>query len=212
MRWLSSFGSKSGGVLCASPRSQSKTHSSLALRALLSQLEEEQKYTILDLGAADGANVDFFSQICCTLYIENLYQTVTSLRLQGPDDGFQYEELFRQLLPFKKLFQFDIVLAWDLLNYLSRLEFQYLMQHLDRYCRSGTLLFALVSTRKEIPERPMHFKILGVDQVIYESEPVALRPAPRFKESELEVLMPKFHAYKCFLLRNGMKEYLFIRE
>ena len=212
MRWLSAFGSKSGGELYSPPRSQSTTHSSLALHALLSQLEEDQKYTILDLGAAEGANVEFFSQIRCTLYIEDLYQAVTSLRLMGPNDSLQYEELFRKLLPFKQGFQFDIVLAWDLLNYLSRLEFQYMMEHLDRYCRPGTLLFALVSTRKEIPDRPMHFKILGVDQLSYGSEPAALTPAPRFKETELEVLMPKFHAYKCFLLRNGMKEYLFIRE
>ncbi len=39
-----------------------------------------------------------------------------------------------------------------------------------------------------------------------------LRPAPRYTEIDLKQLMPGFRVYSSYLLRNGMKEYLFVCE
>ncbi|MGB6000943.1 MAG: hypothetical protein WBI00_10710, partial [Thermoanaerobaculia bacterium] len=47
---------------------------SLALKYLLGHLDETRWSKILDLGPAVGANVEFFTQYSCKLFIADLFQ------------------------------------------------------------------------------------------------------------------------------------------
>lgn len=187
-------------------------NTSLALNVLYYQLRYEKKYNILDLGPALGANVDFFSQFSCKIYIEDLYQTLGSFDFFSPEDGFSYQAVFEYLLPYTSNTRFDIIMGWDIFNYLERDEFESLIRYIGNFCHKGTLLFALISTRKHIPEKPTTFRILDQERLLYQTGSSVLRLCPRYQQTDLNHLMPNFRVCNSFLLRNGFKEYLFVYE
>ena len=190
----------------------SEAHVSLALNSLYHQLSPGRKYNILDLGPALGANVDFFSQFPTKIYIEDLHRTLTSFDFFSPEDGFTYQTVFNYLLPYSSNTRFDIIMAWDILNYLEREEYRHLIGHLIHFCHTSTLLFALISTSKHIPEKPTTFRIVDQEHLLYETNSGILRDCPQYEQTDLNALMPGFRVCNSFLLRNGFKEYLFIYE
>ncbi|MEJ2076980.1 MAG: hypothetical protein P8020_12560 [Acidobacteriota bacterium] len=191
---------------------ESSVQKSLALNTLFHQIKEGQKYTILDLGPPVGGNVEFFSQYSCKLYIEDLFETITSFDFLSPEDGFSYDKVFSYLLPYQKSCRFDFILAWDVLNYLDREAFRSLMIHLGRFSRKGTLMFSLISTNRHMPEVPHRFKILDNENLSYVSQSSVLRDCPRYESTELAHMMPGFRVANSFFLRNGYREYLFLYE
>ena len=64
--------------------------------------------------------------------------------------------------------RFDVIFAWDLLNYLQRKELAHFATHLRRYCNPGARLFALMSILKTMPTQPFRFKIQDEQTLVYE--------------------------------------------
>jgi len=211
-QWFSALSLKSKEEPIEDSPLESEASVSLALNVLYDRLRHQRKYHILDLGPALGENVDFFSQFSCKVYIEDFYQTLTSFDFFSPEDKFSYKEVFEYLLPYRKNTRFDIILSWDIFNYLERDEFQALIRHLNHFCHKGTLLFALISTSKYIPDKPMTFKILDQERLLYQTNSTVLRQCPSYQQTDLNHLMPDFRVCNSFLLRNGFKEYLFVRQ
>lgn len=188
-----------------------KVHHSMALGLLTHQLQKDRKYHILDLGTAVGQNIEFFSQFTCKIYIEELYTTLNSFDYFSPEDGSGYEAVFEYLLPYRKNTRFDVILAWDLFNYLEREELRHLLRHLRRFFHAETLLFALISTLKHMPEEPIRFRIVDHQTLVYEFSSTVLKPCPRYQHTDLTRVMPGFRVCNSFHLRNGFREYLFLR-
>jgi len=194
------------------PVPQIQEHRSLVLGLLFHQFQQGKKYRILDLGPAVSRNVDFFGQYSCTLYIEDLYNTLASFDYLSPEDGFSYEAIFSYLFPYYRTTQFDFILAWDLLNYLEKEESTHLVRHLCRYAHHGTLLFSLFSTKNHIPEVPYRFEIADKQTLVYRSNSSVMRPSPRYEQRDLDRIMNRFKICNSFLLTNGYREYLFSLE
>ncbi len=219
MSWFSSRRSDTGkqqGKQQRDERPASDTepqvHRSLGLAALLSHFRPDRKLQVLDLGAAIGSNVEFFSQYGCKIYIEDLYAALAA-RTPGNSDGEEAgPQFFTEFLPLGEDTRIDVVLAWDTLNYLSRKELGHLVRHLRPFCAPEALVFALVSILKQIPAQPMRFRIRDTETLVYEPRTAALRPAPRFAPAEMNDLFKGFRVDRSFLLRHGIQEYLFQRE
>ncbi len=210
-QWFSALGLKSKEEPIEDSPPEPEASVSLALKVLYDQLRHQRKYHILDLGPALGANVDFFSQFSCKVYIEDFYRTLTSFDYLS-EDKLSYQAVFEYLLPYQKNTRFDIILGWDLFNYLERDELQSLILHLGNFCHKGTLLFALISTSKHVPEKPTTFQIVNHDRLLYQTNSTVLRQCPRYQQNDLNQLIPNFRVCNSFLLRNGFKEYLFSCE
>lgn len=187
-------------------------HPSLALNALFHRLRAGRKYNVLDLGPACGTNVEFFSRFSGKIYIEDLHRTLGSFDFLSPEDGLSYESVFRYLLPYQKSTRFDLIFAWDLFNYLDRREFLFLMRHLGRFCGEDAMIFALISTNKSIPEQPPRYRIIDQETLSCRRKHGILRTCPRYEEGDLLHMMPSFRVCQSFLMRNGVKEYVFLRE
>jgi hypothetical protein len=192
------------------PQSELQTQPSLALSTLFRQLRKDRKYHILELGPAVTENIDFLSRLSCRIRVEDLFYTLGSFDYLSQSGKIDYEAVFQYLLPYEKSTRFDIILAWDLFNYLERNEFQFLMCHLSRYCHPGTVLFAMIATAKHIPDKPGRYKIVDENNIICLSRSAVLRPCPRYYDTDFRQLMPTFRVYNSYLLRNGLKEYLFV--
>jgi hypothetical protein len=184
-------------------------HRSLGLAALFESMRRRgQGLRILDLGSAVGSNVEFLSQLGCKLHIEDLFASRTAAvgeEILGP-------EFFEQLLAQPDDVKFDVVLAWDLFNYLQRKELAHLATVLRKRCRPGALLLALVSIHKQVPAQPIRFRIQSENELLYEHRTSLERPGPRYAPAELNSLLKGFRVDRSFLLRHGVQEYLFVRE
>ncbi len=210
MKW---FGSRPAKDTESKPENESSIQPTLALAVLFRQLRADRKYHILDFGSASGTNVEFLSRYPCRLTVEDLHQTLASFDFfAGRESPCDYQKVFQYLLPYPETTRFDIVLAWDVFNYLEREVLRHLMQHLIRFCHAGTVLHATVSTARHIPDKPGQYRILDEANLLYLNDSSVLRPAPRYTEIDLKQLLAGFKVYSSYLLRNGMKEYLFVSE
>ncbi|HXK59349.1 MAG TPA: hypothetical protein PLP42_05575 [Acidobacteriota bacterium] len=209
MRWFRRFSGPSDEAETVAS-SQTEIRPSLALSTLFRQLRRDRKYHILELGPPVGQNIEFLGRYPCRIRVEDLYRTLSSFDYVSGSDSVDFEAVFQYLLPFEKDTRFDILMAWDIFNYLEREEFLYLMRHLSRFCHTGSVLYALIATGKHIPDRPAIYRILDENNVECEITTTVLRACPRYHDVDLRQLMPSFRVYNSYLLRNGMKEYLFV--
>jgi hypothetical protein len=184
-------------------------HRSLAFAALCEEMRR-RKLQVLDLGSAVGSNVEFLSQFGCKLFIEDLYSALSS-RPPGEGDvagpGF-----FAEFLSIPPETRFDVVLAWDLFDYLQRKELATFAEQLRSFTHRGALIFALISYHKTIPAQPYRFRIHDEQHLIYERRTAAERPSPRLAPAEVTNLLKGFRVDRSFLLKHGIQEYLLVRE
>lgn len=189
-----------------------QVHRSLALAALFEQIKSARKLQVLDLGPAVGSNVEFLSQFGCKLYIEDLYAALAARGPGGADGEEAGPHFFAEFLPLPEGTRFDVVLAWDTVNYLTRRELRHLVRHLRPACPPGAYVLVLVSILKQIPAQPYRFRIQDEQHLVYEPRTTAHRPSPRFAPAEMNDAFRGFRVDRSFLLRHGIQEYLFVRE
>ena len=212
MAWL--FGKRSKPKqepLPAARAAEPEVQRSPALSSLLGDIRGE-RVEILDLGTPLGANVEFLAPLGCKLYIEDLYTALSNRQPRGAEGESAGPEFFAEFLPLPAEVRFDAIFAWDLFNYLKREELAQFAAHLDRYCRPGTRIFAVVSILKQMPAQPLRFRFHDEGSLIYERRTAGERPSPRLATAELPELLKGFRVDRTFLLRNGYQEHLLVRE
>ena len=180
-------------------------HKSLAFRQLLAELSGGEKKRVLDLGRAIGGNVSFFSQFSCKLFIADIHQSLPNLA----DGKAPLAEALAEVLPGEEAAPVDLILAWDLFNYLELPQIEVLTEALAPISGKKTLLFSMISTLKEIPHKPLDYEVRDSQTLAYSADLRLKIPCPRYKEPILERTMPSFSVETSFLLRNGIQEYLF---
>lgn len=190
---------------------EAEIHSSVGFNIAYNQIRGQRKLSVLDLGSAYASNLKFLSQCVRFLHIEieDLYDTLSSFDFFDPREPRSYDAVYRYLFPYEEETRFDLILGWDLFNYLEELELAGLIKHLDRFCYPGTLLFSMISTNRYIPERPIRFRIVDSERLRYEYLSSLLRPSPQYHRADLNRMMPHFQLFSSFRLRNGFKEYVF---
>lgn len=155
-----------------------------------------------------GRNVQYLGRFAPKIHIADLYNTLKNLQSRRSPDRSRFERILEKDLPKPGGRPIDLILAWDLLNYLERAQLTQLGQYLGRLCRRESLLFALIANQKQISSTPTRFLIIDADTLRYETSSKGIRTAPQYKEPDLDRLMPAFEVETSFLLRNGMQEYV----
>lgn len=192
------------------PRPEPVVQSSLGLDALCQRLEGTTTWDILELGPARGANVEFWSRFSGSIYVADLY---SCLPVPDPaDDPESPGPDWEHLLELPKRRQFDVILAWDLLNYLELPWVASLVRYLSSFCRSGTVMFSLIFDLRQMPEEPTAYRIVDEEHLRYEYRSPEMRPCPRHQPRALTAVMRQFQTANSFRLRNGVIEYLFVYE
>jgi SAM-dependent methyltransferase len=210
MSWFSSRSKEQTGRV--QTVAEPDVHRSLALAALFEGIRGRNKVNVLDLGSAVGSNVEFLSQYGCKLFIEDLYAALSSRTSVGEEGDLAGPDFFSEFLSLPEDTRFDVILSWDLFNYLHRKELVAFSEQLRRYSHKGTLLLSLVSYHKTIPAQPYRFRIKDEQHLIYERRTGADRPSPRLAPAEVTGLLKGFRVDRSFLLKHGIQEYLLVRE
>ena len=192
------------------PEVQPPLYRSPSLKALVSHLTGAGARNILDLGTAIGTNVEFFSRFSCRLQIVDLPGALASKELQSVLKA-DPAAAFRRVLPSAND-PFDVVLAWDVFNYLTREQFGAVTAELGRLCRPSALMLAFISTAREMAASPSVFKIVDGETLLAQPQTGAVRPSPRFPPAEVERLAAGFAVVQAVRMRHGIQEYLLQRR
>lgn len=179
-----------------------------AFASLVEKLEgkPEHKYHILDLSAASGNHIEYFSRFRCRYHIGDVLQTLPNLAAPEEDEPALD---FIRILPLNMTEKLDLVLAWDGLNYLDKELLPQFSQHLIHQCNPGAWLHAFVFTRGNMAAEPVRFEILSAGTMRRQIVADGSVAAPCYPQRVLEKLMPGFRAVQSRLLKNGLQEYLF---
>ena len=183
---------------------------------IFQHMTEARKYHILDLGPPVQENVTLFSGQNIRHYIDDLQSSLdvfseTLIDVDASDISshcFGAKE-FAQFLPYSADTRFDVILLWDLPNYLNEQSIEALVSHLGQYCRRGALLYFLVYIHKEMPIRPSRMHFQNLEQVVYYPRLPIEECSPRYTPKHLEKMMSGFTIYRLYLLGNGLQEHVF---
>jgi hypothetical protein len=165
---------------------------------------------VLDLGPPLAANIQFLSALSCRVRIADLHRSlsVESVESRSPE---RMGALLERLLPLAPGERFDAVLAWDVFDYLRLDQATALMSRLAPACRAEAPVLVLASTGREIPAKPLRYRILDPENLACEGSREPSRASPRYTQPDLARMMPGFSVRRSVLLRRGLQEYLFIR-
>lgn len=178
---------------------------------LIDGMGKKNNWVILDLGPARSANLELLSRFRCKLFFEDAHELIESFTGDLAADEVTLKNWLDQWTAGAGGESIDVMLAWDIFNYLPPRLCQIFIDHLTPMLTPGAFLYLLVYSQKEMPALPMQFKALAVDKMEYQPLTHATRPSPRFNQVELMKRLREFSVVKSVLLRNGMQEYLLKR-
>lgn len=189
-----------------------EVHPSPGFEALSQWVRTVSAPRILDLGDAVGPNLNYFAERSGRLHVVALYSALQG-HPAGPErlDALS-AQAFADLLPVTGEGSFDVILIWDLFNYLTRPQIRALGQQLTRLSHPGTRALAMISNRAQVPAAPVPFKIVDERTLLYPMSAPQKRTNPRWPPGEVQQAMKGFIVDRSFLLRHGIQEFLFIRD
>jgi hypothetical protein len=177
--------------------------------------EDDRRHVVLDLGRARAGTVDLFGQYRCRLDVVDLPAQLSELPDVEAEDGPEAVERWLDgLLPPARGETVDLVLCWNLLNYLPGAVVEALGHRLAKRVSPKARLHALIEYQAtRMPARPVSIAPIGLELLAdAPDDQSATISAPRFSPKELEKRLPGFSSEKTMLLGNGMQEYLYRRS
>jgi len=186
-------------------------HSSLGLQALCERLHAVATCDIMELGPVRNGNIEFWSRFSPSIFIADLRSSLPLPAISSEDSEF-VEPDWDSLLGLPSSRKYDVILAWDLLNYLELPVLSSLIRHLTAFCRPGTILFTLIFDQKQMPDPITVYHVADESHLRYECPGSQMRSCLRHQPRALAGVMTGFKTCNSFRLKNGVVEYLFEYE
>jgi len=226
-------GSSRGTEAATPPDAQRLTRRSSGLAELSRLWDSETPLCVLDLGSTSPANIGFFTERGHKIYSEDLLVASTEPSLVTKDEEGKIVLDSRQFLADNLLYpaaHFDVVLCWNLPDYLDESLVRPVMGRLWSVLKPGGMLLAFFHTKDAGPDSPcFRFHIIGKDML--ETQRIVLRREARrgptgaihtainegfrlqrvFNNRHIETLFRDFASIKFFLARDNMREVLVVR-
>jgi hypothetical protein len=174
-------------------------------------LHPTERYVVLDLGAASTATLALLGRSRCRVEILDLAHFGDIDRLNAAKPGAALAEVADSMLPNPQPEDaIDLVLLWDLPNYLSLNALSALMKAIGQRARPGALAHALIFySGRDMCEHPGRLVPTADGELMDYNETSATIAAPRYSPEDLGKSMGGFVHDRARLLSNGMQEFLF---
>lgn len=191
--------------------SAATAHRSPSLQSLLASLPPGSRHVVLDLGPPLAGNIKFLSALGCRVRIADMQRSLGAEPIESRKPEAM-AALIERLMPLAPDEQFDALLAWDVFDYLRPDQVSALMARLTPACRPGALALVMTSTRRQIPARPVRYRIVDRETLDCDSPQQPMRPGPQYTQLDLAHMIPGFSVRRSLLLRSGIQEYLLARD
>jgi SAM-dependent methyltransferase len=228
------FRGSSGGTESTTPQvAQKLTRRSSGLGELSRVWESDAPLCVLDLGSTSASNIRFFTERSHKIYSEDLLVASTDPSLVTKDEQGSVILDSRRFLADNLVYpaaHFDVVLCWNLPDYLDESLVRPVMGRLWSVLKPGGMLLAFFHTKDAGPDSPCYrFHIIGKDTL--EMQRIVLKRESRrgptgaihtaitdgfrlqrvFNNRHIETLFRDFASIKFFLARDNVREVLVVR-
>lgn len=177
-------------------------------REVVETLRAGGRSVVLDLGAACPETVALLTGFRCRLDIADLADGIDALNAE--DDPHRLLAAAEALLPPRRQEATDLVLCWDVLNYLGPAALTALMDCVAARARRGTLAhFLVVYSANRMPARPGRYAPQADGRLKHVPATGGDRPAPRYTPEALNHYLRGYTVEGARLLQNGMQEFLY---
>ncbi|WP_185232060.1 hypothetical protein [Teredinibacter franksiae] len=178
-------------------------HRSPGLTAIYNEIKKSKRNRILDLGSMAVSNFNFFSSLSCKIHFENLNEFVEdNARLSTGNLIFKLNKFLLSHEPEEK---FDVILAWDLLNYLPVEVIESLFGKLNNWCHPNTLLHTVRYLNSNISSQPAVFEIIDQYHIQISAYPITARRFPLHKTAALLKHIPQYFLHNNLMNEAGME-------
>jgi len=205
------------------------TRRSSSLAQLVKELDSEETRCVLDLGSTSPANIRYCTERGHKIYSDDLLVSSTDPSLVTKDETGKTVLDSKRFLEENLVFpaaQFDIVLCWNLPDYLDESLVKPVVGRLWSLLKPGGSLLAFFHTQEAGPDAPCYrYHIVGLDTLemqLIDHRGEAKKGAPRaasnnfrlqrvFNNRNIENLFRDFGSIKFFLARDNVREVLVVR-
>jgi SAM-dependent methyltransferase len=189
-------------------------------------LNSQESLCVLDMGATSANNIRFFTDKGHKSYSEDLLRSSLdpSLRVDDPAGNSVIDS--KKFLDENLLYstaQFDVVLCWNLPDYMEESLVKPTIDRLWSVLKPGGLLLAFFHTREAGPDSTCYrFHVTGTDMLDMQEvkfaapgRPASEKQSPQlqrvFNNRHIENLFRDFSSIKFFLARDSIREVLVVR-
>jgi SAM-dependent methyltransferase len=170
--------------------------------------------TVLDLGPTSPPNIRYMTERGHGFYNEDVLLSSFDPSYERKDENgkptVDLDKFLAENLKHKSQ-HFDLVLAWDVPDYLPEPVVKPLIDKLSTSMRPGGVLLAFFHTRDAGPDAPYYrYHIAGEDSLELQRGP-QFRLQRVFNNRHIENLFREFSSIKFFLARDNVREVLVIR-
>lgn len=209
------------------------TRRSSGLVELTRFLQSEDPLCVLDIGSTSASNIRYMTERGHKIYSEDLLEASTDTGLVSRDDQGNAVLDSKRFLSDNLVFnsgQFDLVLCWNLADYLDESLVKPVVARLWTTMRPGGMLLAFFHTQEAGPDAPcFRYHILGSDMLemqhiearrdvrkgptgaVHTSINKSFRLQRVFNNRHIENLFRDFASIKFFLTRDNIREVLVVR-
>ena len=202
--------------------SESVLRLSNGLKEFLSQLEGIGRGSLLDLGPARQATLNFFIDRGYKVYSEDLltgwkrFLEDEQMSREFPRDAdylemntaARAERFLGETLRYPEA-SFDAVIFWDILDYLDVEAASLLVSRMALLTREGGSAMAMFHIRK--PEVFSHYRIHDEQNLELVQAPFPVAPQHIYQNREISDLFRRFRSSKTFVGRDQLRETIFVR-
>src|SRR3954468_4551842 len=193
---------------------------SSGLGELSRMLASEETLCVLGLGYTSPNNIRYLTEHGHRVYSEDLLVASTDPALVTKDEQGNRILDSKQFLTDNLVYpagQFDIVLCWNLADYMDESLVKPVVGRLWSMLKPGGVLLAFFHTKEAGPDAPCYrFHITGTDTL--DMQPIEVRQATStfrlqrvFNNRHIENLFRDFASIKFFLPRDNVREVLVVR-
>lgn len=183
--------------------------SSRGLEEFFRYIRDTSGLTILDLGPATQANINFITNLGHRIYTADFLQILgDAFGVENTVDQSnpgQIEYFLKQALDYPEG-HFDGVLVWDTLEYLAPALLTAVIERLSAIVRPKSYMLAFFHSDDKQDAVPFYtFRIQGIS-TLQVAQQGRRRPAQLFNNRSLEKLFGKFESVKFFLTKERLRE------
>ncbi len=208
---------------------QRLTRRSSSMAQLVKELDTEETLCVLDLGSTSPANIRYCTERGHKIYSDDLLVSSTDPSLVIKDEAgkpiLDSKRFLEENLVFPAA-QFDVVLCWNLPDYLDESLVKPVVGRLWSLLKPGGSLLAFFHTQEAGPDAPCYrYHIVGVDTLemqLIDPRGDSKKGTPRgaannfrlqrvFNNRNIENLFRDFASIKFFLARDNVREVLVVR-
>ena len=189
--------------------------------------KSEDPIWVLDIGATSASNIRFFTERGHRIYSQDLLEASTDASLEIKDDegkpSLDSKRFLEENLAYPNG-QFDVVLCWNLADYMDESLVKPVVARLWSAMKPGGMLLAFFHTREAGPDAPFYrYHVTGTDSLEMHAlnakrNARAANPSVRaftlqrvFNNRHIENLFRDFASIKFFLSRDNIREVLVVR-